>query len=98
MALLRFSPQSLKDLGDIGDYIANDSPESAARFVEGLQEHCMLVAARPLIGRVRNEVRPGLRSVLYGRYLIFYRSIQDGAEIVRVIHSARDVRRAIAEG
>jgi toxin ParE1/3/4 len=97
MTRLRFSPQALRDLVEIGAYIEQDSPTYAARFILRLEEHCDLVARRPLIGRVRDEVRPGLRSIRYNRYAIFYRLIEDGIEIVRVIHNARDLEQAMRE-
>ncbi len=34
-----FSPQAVADLQVIGDYIANDNPQRAASFVEGLLAH-----------------------------------------------------------
>nr|WP_292335451.1 type II toxin-antitoxin system RelE/ParE family toxin [Mesorhizobium sp.] len=37
----------------------------------------------------RPEVRAGLRTFPAGNYLVLYRQIEDGAEIVRVIHGAR---------
>ena len=77
----RFSPQSQRDLNDIGDYIAKDSPQNAARFVARLEQHCELIAQQPLIGRIRDEVRPGLRSFGFGRYVIFYRPIAESAEL-----------------
>nr|WP_245754608.1 type II toxin-antitoxin system RelE/ParE family toxin [Candidatus Accumulibacter aalborgensis] len=33
----------------------------------------------------------GLRSFPAGRYIIFYQQISEGIEIVRVLHSARDL-------
>jgi toxin ParE1/3/4 len=44
-----------------------------------------------MIGRARPELRPDLRSFPYGAYLILYRAIDDGAEIVRVVHAARNL-------
>lgn len=43
----------------------------------------------PGIGVARPEVRPELRSFPVGNYLILYRQIDEGAEIVRVVHGAR---------
>jgi toxin ParE1/3/4 len=43
----------------------------------------------PGIGVSRDDVRPGLRTFPVGRYLILYRAIGDDAEIVRVVHGAR---------
>lgn len=36
-------------------------------------------------------IAPGLRSFPVGKYLIFYRLIDGGLEIVRVLHGARDI-------
>ncbi|HWB48592.1 MAG TPA: type II toxin-antitoxin system RelE/ParE family toxin [Stellaceae bacterium] len=41
---------------------------------------------------------PGLRSLPYGRYMIFYRISEEEVEIVRVLPGARDVRRALRPG
>jgi toxin ParE1/3/4 len=55
----------------------------------------LLLSAHPLSGRARDELARGLRSVPYSRYVIFYRPIKDGVEIVRVLHGARDLGRAL---
>jgi toxin ParE1/3/4 len=60
-----------------------------------LERRCLLLAARPLAGRARDELIPGLRSVPHGRYVIFYLPIEDGVEIVRLLHGARDLRRLL---
>jgi toxin ParE1/3/4 len=56
-----------------------------------------LIAESPYIGREREELAPGIRSFPAGRYLIFYRPIADGIEIVRVLHGSRDVDTIISE-
>ena len=94
MGRLRFTESAERDLVDISNFIARDSPTSAARFIARLEEHCQLLAAHPLLGRARDELAPELRSLAYGRYVIFYRALPGGAEIVRVLH-ARDIRRAL---
>ena len=43
----------------------------------------------PGMGMARPEVRPDLRTFPAGSYLVLYRQIEDGAEIVRIIHGAR---------
>jgi toxin ParE1/3/4 len=71
VARLRFTESAERDLVEVGNFIARDNPANAARFVERLEEHCELLASRPLIGRARNELVPGLRSLPFGRYVIF---------------------------
>ena len=95
MARLRFTERAERDLVEIGDFIARDNPVAAAQFVALLEQRCSLLAVHPLAGRARDELIKGLRSLAYGRYVIFYRAIEDGAEIVRVLNGARDVRRAL---
>jgi toxin ParE1/3/4 len=95
VARLRFTERAERDLVEIGDFIARDNPVAAAQFVALLEQRCSLLAVHPLAGRARDELIKGLRGLAYGRYVIFYRAIEDGAEIVRVLHGARDVRRAL---
>ena len=49
------------------------------------------LAKNPLMGRERDEVMPGLRSFPFKRYVIFYQPLQDGIDVVRVLHGARDI-------
>jgi plasmid stabilization system protein ParE len=41
----------------------------------------------------RDNIRPGLRLAVHGRYNIYFRVAAAETTIVRVLHSARDVRR-----
>ena len=39
----------------------------------------------------REELVPGLRSLSVGGYLIFYLPIEDGIDVVRVLHGMREI-------
>ena len=95
MAQLRFTEQAERDLIDISNFIARDNPVNSGRFIRVLEDRCRLLASHPLMGRARAELAPKLRSLAHGRYVIFYRAIEDGVAIVRVLHGARDLRRAL---
>jgi toxin ParE1/3/4 len=43
------------------------------------------------MGRARDELAEGVRSFPTGRYVIFYIPIDDGIDMVRILHSARDI-------
>jgi toxin ParE1/3/4 len=45
----------------------------------------------PGIGRQREDLAPRLRGFPFGNYVIFYRPMENGVEIVRVLHGARDL-------
>jgi toxin ParE1/3/4 len=49
------------------------------------------------MGRAREELAADLRSFPFGRYLIFYAPVDEGIDVVRVLHSARDVDAAFGD-
>jgi toxin ParE1/3/4 len=81
------------DLSKIWLYIARDNPAAADRFVEKLRITCERLAQSPTLGRSRPELAFGLRSFPVGNYLVFYFSTDDGIEVARVLHGARDLPR-----
>jgi len=48
------------------------------------------LADQALMWRARDEVAPGLRSVLRQPYVIFYRLKNSGVEVARVLHGRRN--------
>ncbi|HZA67930.1 MAG TPA: type II toxin-antitoxin system RelE/ParE family toxin [Geminicoccaceae bacterium] len=88
---LRYRRSAIEDLGEIRKYIARDDPAAARRFVAGIRTRCRLLAEQPYIGRERSEIRPGLRSLSFQSYVVFYRIIDDSVEIVSVVHGSRDI-------
>lgn len=86
-------PEAERDILDIWDFIADDSPDEADRWIERLDEKLRLWATQPSIGRVRDELTHGLRSMPFGRYVVFFAPLIDGIDVVRVLHSARDIDR-----
>ena len=91
MARVTRRPQAEADILDIWDYIAEDSLDQADRWVDGLDEKLRLWAGQPLMGRERVELMPGLRSFPFGRYVVFYTALPDGIDVVRVMHSSREL-------
>ena len=84
-------PRAKSDLVEIWDYIAEDSEARADAFIERIDKKFCTLAQRPGMGRLRDELAVDLRSFPVGRYVIFYRPLFNGVNIVRVLHSARDL-------
>ena len=84
------SPLAQADIDEIWDYIARDSLVNADRFVDRIEQRFGLLADNPRLGVARDDLRPGLRRFRHARYLIYYRFIRGGIEVVRVVHGARD--------
>ena len=65
--------------------------ETADRVLGTIDQKCQALAEQPGIGRRRDELAPGLRSLPVGSYVVFYRGRGDGIEVIRVLHGARDI-------
>ena len=91
MASVTFSPKSRQDLIDIGDTIARDSRANARRFVARLMDRCQRIGHVPLSYPGREDLALGLRMATLGRYVIFFRVLDDTVRIERVLHGARNL-------
>ena len=86
-----FSPKARQDLVEIGDFIAKDSRANARRFVAKLMVQCQRIAHAPMGYSSREDLAVGLRMASMGRYVIFFRVLDDVVRIERVLHGARDM-------
>lgn len=93
MSRVRLSDRAKADIHGIWDYlgIARGSPGAADRQVEVLYDKFNLLAAQPLLGELRDDLRPGLRLFVAGSYVILYYPITGGVEVAGVVHGARDI-------
>lgn len=80
------------DLTLIWVYYAEKSERAAKRIRQEISSKYSILLQFPQAGRTRDEIQKGLRSFPVGNYVIFYREIEDGIEIVRVLHSAQDTQ------
>ncbi len=89
---ITWSPEARNDLADIwSDYLNIAGWDTADEIIRGIVKACQILADYPLAGRVRDEVRPKLRSITTSPYIIFYKIGKDVPEIVRVLDSRRDI-------
>ena len=85
------TPQAERDLIEIWKYIAKDNEENADRTYQLLEEKCDKLAEFPQIGAPKDELLSGMRSLVHGNYLIFYKIQADCIVILRVLHGAQDL-------
>jgi toxin ParE1/3/4 len=91
MARVHTSRRAQLDIDQVYDYIADDNPAAADDWVDEVKRISRMLAESPLAGRERESLARGVRSFALGSYLIFYRITQDGIELTRVIHGARNI-------
>ena len=98
MARPPLSPAARDDLEQILTYLDERSQSAADRFAKAIDNVIARIGKLPRIGRDRSELRPGLRSVVIGDFVLFYRVQKKRVEIVRILHGARDIPTALDEG
>jgi toxin ParE1/3/4 len=98
---MQFTFQACADLSNIWDSIAmpsdlwgstNAERLAAARsFADKLEQLCQLMTLHPEMGPPRNMLQEGIRSLLFQRYVIFYRIRGNCVEVMRVLRATREV-------
>ena len=93
MAKTIYAPAARDDLQDIVEFIARDKPQAARRWLSGLRAKCRLLAQHLGMGECRPEFLSGeCRSFSFGNYVLFFRPVPRGIEVVCVVRGDRDVR------
>lgn len=79
-----------RDLNEIADYFAETSLEAGERFFREFNRKCQQLVAFPNSGKSYAEIRSDLRGLPLEGYVIFYRVLNDGIEILRVVSGRRN--------
>lgn len=85
----RVSRLAEKDMHEVAVYIARDSRTAARNWTASIREKCRLLGEMSELGVNRDELRKGLKTFPVGNYLILYKQVEIGIEVVRVLHGAR---------
>lgn len=91
MNRFRISDQAAQDIENIWKYVAQNNLQAANNLFDTLRESFAKLAKFSQIGRQRPELAFSLRSFPVKNYLIFYRSIDEGIEIVLILHGSQDI-------
>ncbi|MHA6723249.1 type II toxin-antitoxin system RelE/ParE family toxin [Sphingomonas sp. RS2018] len=91
MSTIVRSPEARDDAVDVWLYVAIHDVVAADRLLERFNRRIESLAALPLTGQARDKLGVDLRSVVVGRYVIFYRPLPDGVAIVCILHASRDI-------
>lgn len=80
-----------QDLIEIWEHVAADHPAAADALLDHIENACSQLTNHPRLGPARDDIRPGLRYLIVGDYVALYRIIDEGVDIVRVVHGRRDL-------
>ena len=103
--MVRYNGRAISDLQTIWRYLAARNPVAAERYLRGFQDHALIYALTPTVGRPEPEVAGRLklpsditlRSFLYRNHRGYYFSIDAGIFILRVLPTRRDRDTALDE-
>lgn len=88
----RLTAPAIQDIEQIADYIARESGlVQSELFLSKLDAKFAKIAQFPNLGRKRDEILPGIRSLSIDNYLILYMPVGQDVEIFRVISGYRDL-------
>ena len=80
------SDLALAEISAALEYLEQRSLPAAERLSAKVDAQSQLLLTIPFMGRARDELAPGLRSVIVGDYLLFYCVSDTAVEIVRFLH------------
>jgi toxin ParE1/3/4 len=97
-------PQVNRDLVEHFSCIARDKLEPAERFLRVAEASFELLAANPSLGQRWESPLPRLADIrsyclpgAFRRYVVFYRPVENGVEILTILHGSRDLH-GVLEG
>ncbi len=96
-------PRAKRDLLDLYTYIGDRNSRAADHFLREMEKAFSLLATFPPMGAAWESNSPRLAGVRYWtisrfrNYVIFYRPIENGIEVLHVFHASRNVRRLLEE-
>lgn len=98
---MQFTFQACADLNAIWETIATPSDlwgttnaehlAAARSFATKLEQLCQLMTLHPEMGTARSTLQEGIRSLLFQRYVIFYRTRGNCVEVLRVLRATREI-------
>lgn len=90
---LKWTNEALMRLFEMEDFISQDSPERAGKFVDQIIEHAETLSDKPLRGRTVPEIsNPDIRELIFKKYRIVYRVKGNSLYILTVFEGHRLLR------
>jgi toxin ParE1/3/4 len=93
MARVLRTHQAEMDLVEILIPLYERNAAAGDRLADRIEERCERLARLPEVGSRCEELAPRLRFSVIGKYVIYYRPVEDGIQVIRVVHGSRDLKR-----
>ena len=90
-------PQAERDIEECFVYIAEDNLDAGVVFLVAVEDSLEQLARFPLLGKTRTFQNKQFQNIRmwkvkgYENYLVFYVVSEDTIQVIRVLHSSRDI-------
>ncbi|MCP4565175.1 MAG: type II toxin-antitoxin system RelE/ParE family toxin [Bosea sp.] len=93
MSFVHYSKRAKQDLLDIWLWIARDNAGLADAVLDCIERRANKLSQHREIGAARPEIGEGARGLVVERWLVLYRLVDSGVQIVRIVDGTRDLGR-----
>ena len=91
---VRFTPRGQRGVREVLQYSWRTwNDRQRAVYKASLDDAFRRIAGFSLLGRQRDDVRPGLRSLGVEQHVILYRVDDEEVVVLRVVHARQDISR-----
>lgn len=90
----RVRPKAVDDMEAIAYRIGEDNPAAADRWLATLDELLNRLAEFPRLAPC-SSINSHWRVMPFGSYLLVYREIEHGVDLLRIVHGSRDLETAL---
>jgi toxin ParE1/3/4 len=95
--MYKLSKLAAEDFEQIFEYsLLNFGVEQADDYTRSLEAVFLVIAQHPFMGRECAEVATGLRRHDHNKHVIFYRPIDKGIFVVRILHQQMSLNNAMS--
>ena len=93
MGKVVYLPEAEEDLLGIWRYVfaESESLEVGDKLVDSIDDKCKSYSNQPEMGQLRSDLASRVGCFPVGKYVVFYLPLDEGIEVIQVIHGARDV-------
>jgi toxin ParE1/3/4 len=91
MARYLINVLATQDLIELADYFSINNVRAGEVFFQDFNRKCKQLVSFPSSGKSYGYIYPDLKGISLSGYIIFYRILADGIEILRVVSGRRDL-------
>jgi len=98
MAKANWTIQANLDLEEIVFYLGveQDRRSTARKIAREIRDKCEVHAISPLLGTARADLGEGLRIFSHKRWVVVFRPVAEGIEVLRVVDGSRNYHQLLA--